>query len=165
MVRILFTSILFVSVLSACSNPASSVPGPGGAPAPHSTDKPIPLTASAGRSSTAPPLSAQPEVIEYSSVAEALAALKTRPAVSIEVLQGWTIATEPDGSTTWAFAPPDHPAFPAVAKRVLYRDQDGWHLKMDVLCEAEPAVCDQFVRHFEALNEPIYQFIEQQQEP
>lgn len=165
MLRILFTGILLVSVLSACSKPASSIPGSGDAPVSYSTDKPIPLTASAGLSSTPAPLSAQAEAIEYSSVAEALAALKTRAAVSIEVLQGWTIATEPDGSTTWAFAPPDHPAFPAVAKRVLYRDEDGWHLKMDVLCEAEPAACDQFVRHFEALNEPIYQFIEQQQEP
>jgi hypothetical protein len=65
--------------------------------------------------------------------------------------------------TTWAFTPPNHQAYPAVAKRVLYRDQDGWHLKMDVLCEAEAAACAQFVKYFEALNEPIYQFIEQQQ--
>ena len=50
-------------------------------------------------------------------------------------------------------------------KEVLYRDQDGWHLKMDVRCEAQTAACDEFVRHFEALNEPIYRMIEMQQEP
>jgi hypothetical protein len=36
---------------------------------------------------------------------------------------------------------------------------------MDILCDAETAACDQFVRYFEALNEPIYQFIEQPQKP
>jgi len=34
---------------------------------------------------------------------------------------------------------------------------------MDVRCEAQTAACDEFVRHFEALNEPIYQMIEMQQ--
>jgi hypothetical protein len=37
---------------------------------------------------------------------------------------------------------------------------------MDVLCEADAAACDEFVRYFEVLNDPINQFIAQQdQEP
>jgi hypothetical protein len=165
MLRMLFIGALLISVLSACGRRATLPPGPDDPPVSLSMDKPIPFTATPEHPSTAVPLSEQPEGVEYSSVAEALADLRTRAGVSIEVMQGWTIVAEADGSTTWSFVPPDHPAFPAVAKRVLYRDQDGWQLKMDVLCEAEAAACDQFVMYFEALNKPIYQMIEQQQEP
>lgn len=158
--RILFIGVLMFSVLSACSSPAASMPSPTDAPVSRSADTPTPEL-----SSTVASLPEQPGGLEYSSAAEALADLKSRDDVLIDVLQGWTIVTEADGLTTWSFTPPDHPAFPAVAKRVLYRDQDGWHLKMDILCDAETAACDQFVTYFEALNEPIYQLIEQQQKP
>lgn len=152
--RMLLIAVLMLSVLSAC------MPGPTDAPAFLSTDKPIPFTATPELPSTAAPLSEQPGGIEYPSVAEALANLKTRDDVSIGVLQGWIIVREADGLTNWSFPPADHPAYPAVAKRILYRDQEGWHLKMDVLCEAEPAACDEFVRYFEAINAPMYQYIE-----
>ena len=159
MVRMLFIGILVVSALSTCSNPAVFMPRP------LPTDQPPPLTATPDLPSTVTPLPQQ-RGIEYSSVAEALADLKTRDDVSISVLQGWTIVTEASSSTNWSFVPPDHPAFPAVAKRALYRDEQGWHLKMDVLCEAEATACDDFVRYFEAVNEPLNQFIAQQdQEP
>ena len=158
--RILFIGVLMFYVLSACNSPAASMPGPTDAPASRFADTPTPQLPS-----TVTPLPEQPGGFEYSSAAEALADLKSRDDVLIDVLQGWTIVTEADGLTTWSFTPPNHPAFPAVAKRVLYRDQDGWHLKMNILCDAETAACDQFVRYFEALNEPIYQLIEQQQKP
>jgi hypothetical protein len=155
--RIVLISLLMFSVLSACSRPAASMPGPTNVPVARSTETPTPELPS-----TVAALSAQPDAFEYSSAAEALADLKSRDDVLIDVLQGWTIVTEADGLTTWSFTPPNHPAYPAVAKRVLYRDQDGWHLKMDILCDAETAACDQFARYFEALNEPIYQLIEHQ---
>ncbi len=141
--RMLFIDVLTVSVLAACSSSTDSVPSP--------THTLIPLTATAATVPT------QTDGLEYSSVTEALADLKTRDDVSITILQGWTIVTEADGLTNWSFPPPDHPAFPAVAKRVLYRDQDGWHLTLDVLCEAKASDCDEFVRYFESLNEPIHQ--------
>jgi len=141
------------------------MPGPTEAPISLSTDTPIPFTAIPEHPSATALLPEQPGGIEYSSVAEALADLKTRDDVSIEVLQGWIIVKEADGLTNWSFTPPNHPAHPAVAKRVLYRDQEGWHLKMDVLCEAEQSACEQFVRYFEAINAPMYQYIEQQQKP
>ena len=163
--RMSFIGVLMISVVSACTGSTASMPNSTETPVSLSTDAPIPFTAAPKLASTTAPLPEQPNGIEYSSVAEALADLKTREGVSIEVLQGWTIVTEADGVTNWSFAPRDHPAYPAVAKRVLYRDQDGWHLKMNVLCDAEPAACDQFVRYFEAINEPMYQYIEQQQKP
>jgi len=36
---------------------------------------------------------------------------------------------------------------------------------MDILCEAGPAACDEFVRYFETVNAPMYQYIDQQQRP
>jgi len=150
MIRSLLVGVLMVFVLSACSTPVTSVPAP--------TNTPVSLPTEA-------PVSEQPSSLGYSSVEEALADLKTRDNVSIEVSQGWTIVTEADGLTTWSFTPSNHPAHPAVAKRVLYEDQEGWHIKMDVLCEAEKAACDQFVKDFEALNQQMRQAIEQQKSP
>ena len=152
--RMHFIGSLMVPVVLACGCSAISIPGP--------THAPISLTATAELSSIAVASPEQPGGFEYSSVAEALADLKTRGGVSIAILAGWTIVTEADGLTNWSFPPADHPAYPAVAKRVLFRDQEGWHLKMDILCEAEAADCDEFVRYFESLNEPIHQFTEQQ---
>jgi len=159
----LLICFLLVSVLSACSNVSTPTPGPTDRPVSLSTNTSIPFTATAAPGSTSAPLPTQPDGIEYPSVAKAFAELKTKGGVSIQVLQGWTIVTEADGLTHWSFAPPEHLAYPAVAKRFFYRDQDGWHLKMDILCEAEPVACDEFVRYFEALNEPIYQLTEMQE--
>jgi hypothetical protein len=161
--RILLIGILMLSVLSACNGPAASIPRPTDTPASVSTDNATPFTPTSESSSKARPARERPSGIPYSSVADALADLKTRDGVSIEVIQGWTIVKEADGLTNWSFTPPDHSAYPAVAKRVLYRDQDGWHLKMDILCEAEKVDCEQFVRDFEAINGPMYQYIEHHQ--
>ena len=155
--RIVFIGILVASVLSACSSFGTSIGSP--------IDTPIPFTPTPEPPLMVTPLPTPSIEIEYASVAEALVGLKSRDDVYIEILQGWTIVREANGSTNWSFPPSDHPAFPAVAKRVLYRDQNGWHLEMDILCEAEPAACDEFVRYFEMVNEPMYQYIEQQQKP
>ncbi len=149
MKNIFFVGVLIIFVLSAC-NSTTSVPTP------------ISIIATLELS---PTLSKSPGSLEYSSVAEALASLKTRDDVSIEVSQGWTIITSADGLTIWSFTPPGHPAHPAMAQRIFYQDQGGWFVKMNILCEAEKATCDQFVRDFNALNEQMRQYIEQQHSP
>jgi hypothetical protein len=150
MIRCLLVGIIIIIVHSACTTSATSVPAFTDMPAALANETSVP---------------AQSSPLAYSSVAEALADLKTRENISIEVSQGWTIVTETDGLTTWSFTPTNHPAHPAVAKRVLYEDQAGWHIKMDILCEAEKAACDQFVKDFETLNEQMRQAIEQQKSP
>lgn len=165
MKNILYAGVLFLLILSACGAPATSVLSPTNTPVSLATETPIPSISSVEPSATSAPLPEQPGSFEYSSVAEALADLKTRSNVSIEVSQGWTIVTEADGLTTWSFTPSSHPANPAVAKRTLYQDQDVWYIKMSIRCEAEKTACDQFVRDFEALNEQMIQYIEQQKKP
>ena len=98
--------------------------------------------------------------IGYPSVAEALSALRAREDVHIAVEGGWTIITEPGGLTIWSFSPPNQPAYPAVAKRVLYQEAGAWFIKMDVRCEAEKAACDQLQQDFEALNESMREAME-----
>ncbi|HSK86707.1 MAG TPA: hypothetical protein VK880_00010 [Anaerolineales bacterium] len=113
---------------------------------------------------TAPPAElpeTETSIIEYPTVVDALAGLKARDDVIVEVKDGWTIVTETDDLITWSFAPSGHPAHPAVAKRVFYEEEGGWYVKMSILCEADKAACDQFGRDFEALNEQMRKFIEQ----
>jgi len=118
------------------------------------------LTLACGQSQPAP-IPEQPGSFEYSSVAEALADLKTRDDVTIEVSQGWTIITEIENFVIWSFTPENHPAYPAVAKRVFYQDQGGWFVEMSIRCEADKVACDQFYRDFELLNEQMRQSLEQ----
>jgi hypothetical protein len=103
--------------------------------------------------------------IGYTSVAAALTALQARKDVSISVQSGWTIITESGGLTIWSFAPRDNPAYPAVAKRVLYQEQGAWKLMMYIRCEADKASCDKFVQNFEALNIQMEQAINQGHNP
>lgn len=113
------------------------------------------------------PLPESSNSLEYASVAEALADLKAKEDANMEISDGWTLITEADGATWWAFAPSDDPAYPSVAKRVFYLDesgrfitQDGRFVTMNILCEANKVACDQFAKDFEVLNENMRQEIE-----
>jgi rubrerythrin len=142
MKKILLINFLSIFILAACSASSTSI-------APVVSDQ----------------NPEQAESIMYSSVAEALSGLKAREDVSIEESQGWTTITEADGLIIWAFAPANHPAYPALSRRVIFEDQEGWHIQMNILCEAEKTACDQFTNDFEVLNEQMQQFIEQQHSP
>ncbi len=65
------------------------------------------------------------------------------------------------GLTLWSFVPKDHPAYPAVVKRVMSQNGAGsWAVNMSVHCEAAKAACDQLVRDFDELNEQMRKDIE-----
>lgn len=103
--------------------------------------------------------------IEYSSVANALAALSKKEGIKMNVSQGWTIFTEDNGTiiTMWSFSPEDSPAYPAVAKRVFYDEQGGWYVKMSILCEAKQEACDKFSKDFVDLNEEMRKYVAKDQ--
>lgn len=119
-----------------------------------------PQTVTKAPTPTVVPTEELPSTIGYPSVADALSALRAREDVHIAVEGGWTIITEPGGLTIWSFSPPDQPAYPAVAKRVLYQEAGAWFIKMDVRCEAEKAACDELQHDFEALNENMREAME-----
>ena len=91
-------------------------------------------------------------VIGYSTVAEALAALRKNPDVSIRVQDGWTIANDSKDKTIWSFAPEGHPAYPAAIKRHMYEKGGALYVGMTALCQAGKAVCDDLIREFEQMN-------------
>jgi hypothetical protein len=99
---------------------------------------------------------AEPERgIGYPSVAAALEALKARSDVHISHHGEWTIANDARDGAIWSFAPPSHPAHPAVVKRsAVQRDGQVW-IDMRALCQAEKAACDKLMEEFKALNQRV----------
>jgi hypothetical protein len=95
----------------------------------------------------------------YSSVAEALRSITSKPGVQVNVTQpdGWTIVNDPSPVfSVWSFTPQSHPAHPAVVRRSMKQDKTGKvYVEMVALCQAEKEPCDQLVRNFQLLNEQI----------
>ncbi len=90
--------------------------------------------------------------IEYQTVSEALAALRAKPGVVLTTENGWLIATDERAYSIWSFAPKGYAAYPAVVKRWAIPKQVGSEMRMDVLCEAAKAACDDLVRTFAKMN-------------
>jgi hypothetical protein len=94
--------------------------------------------------------------IGYRTVADALASLKARNGVTVSIVREWTIVVDEANKEVWSFAPPSHPAYPAVVRRaVRSRSEGGSEINMSVLCEAAKEPCDNLVREFNAMNKRI----------
>ena len=89
---------------------------------------------------------------EYRTVSEALTALRAKPGVVFTTENGWLIATDEAAYSIWSFAPQGYAAYPAVVKRWVIPKQVGSEIRMDVLCEASKASCDDLVRTFAKMN-------------
>jgi hypothetical protein len=97
-----------------------------------------------------------PTGVGFKSVADALAALKTRPGTKLTVSQpdSWTIITEQGGSVVWSFTPATHPAHPAVVRRSIVVGEDGVpRIELAALCQADKAACDRLMKDFRDLTE------------
>ena len=90
--------------------------------------------------------------IEYQTVSQALTALRAKPGVVFTTENGWLIATDEGAYSIWSFAPQGYAAYPAVVKRWVIPKQVGSEIRMDVLCEASKANCDDLVRTFAKMN-------------
>jgi hypothetical protein len=91
--------------------------------------------------------------IGFATVAEALAALRSRLGVQISEQGGWTIVTESASGTLWSFTPSDHPAHPSAVKRSVVSRDGSTYIDMKVLCEANKTACDKLVADFQQLNQ------------
>jgi hypothetical protein len=90
--------------------------------------------------------------IEYQSASEALKALRAKPGVVFTTENGWLIATDEGAYSIWSFAPLGCAAYPAVVKRWVIPKAVGSEVRMDVLCEASKAACDDLVCTFAKMN-------------
>ena len=100
--------------------------------------------------------------LEYSSVPEALEALKSKPGVSITVTKpdGWILATEGQ-SIVWSFTPIGHYAHPAVVRRELLVRNGEAVVETRALCQAEKLACDKLIGEFQELNEHMRQSVQE----
>ena len=110
------------------------------------------LSAPAKATEEQAPLPESDTSIEYQTVSDALTALRAKPGVVFTPENGWLIATDEKAYSIWSFAPRDYPAYPAVVKRWVIPKQVGSEARMDVLCEASKAACDDLVRTFAKMN-------------
>jgi hypothetical protein len=96
--------------------------------------------------------------IGYPTVQAALTTLKAKPGVRIRNQRGWTMIEDQeskDAYDVWAFAPQGDPAYPAVVKRVIYKQDGQVFIKMAALCESTQTACDALVGKFKAMNDQI----------
>jgi uncharacterized protein DUF4019 len=98
--------------------------------------------------------------IGYATVADALAALRSRPGAQISQQGGWTIINEAASSTLWSFTPQEHPAHPSAVKRSIVLRGGSTYIDMKVLCEASKSACDKLVTDFQQLNQRMVQSIQ-----
>ncbi len=107
------------------------------------------------------PSAAPASSIGYATVAEALAALKSKPGVRVELTKpdAWVIVSEPE-NIQWSFTPSTHSAYPAVVRRAIMVNADGGvFIETSSLCQAQKASCDKLVEDFKELNERIRQSV------
>ena len=90
--------------------------------------------------------------IGYATVADALSDLRTKPGNDLRVEQGWTIIYNSGTFTLWSFVPTDHPAYPAVVRRIMSKRDGAVYVDLSALCQAQKAPCDKLVAEFRELN-------------
>lgn len=91
----------------------------------------------------------------YAHVADALAALNKKPDAEISLqADGWTVIAVPTPElTVWSFAPPEHEAYPAVARRVVKQSEKGVTIDMTILCEGPKPSCARLAGTLQRLND------------
>jgi len=90
----------------------------------------------------------------YPTVQAAFEGLKARPGVRMRVHEGWTIIDDTPNQTLWSFAPPEHPAYPAVIRRQIIEREGRKSVGMSALCQGPRAACDKLVEEMRAVSEP-----------
>ncbi|MFV9616287.1 MAG: hypothetical protein ACNYZG_10045 [Gammaproteobacteria bacterium] len=100
-------------------------------------------------------LAGNKNVIEYSSVSEALEKLKKHPSSNVSQQGGWSIVSlkENGNQVIWFFAPKEHAVHPAVVKKTITVKDSGTETVILTLCEAPKQKCDDLIKQFKNLNE------------
>ncbi|MCW9047247.1 MAG: hypothetical protein OQK46_04135 [Gammaproteobacteria bacterium] len=92
--------------------------------------------------------------IQYSSVENALNALKNKSSANTSYQAGWTIISlvENGNHVIWFFSPKKHTAYPAVIKKSIVAKDNGIETKIVTLCEAPKPECDKLSEQFKKIN-------------
>jgi hypothetical protein len=82
--------------------------------------------------------------IGYESVAAALDALRSKPGAQAVEYNGWVIIRDDEtesATAVWLFVPRDHPAYPAVVKRLISERDGKAYLQTRSLCAGDALAC------------------------
>lgn len=82
--------------------------------------------------------------IGYVSVAAALEALRNKHGARVVENNGWIMIRDDEtetGTAVWLFVPQNHPAYPAVIKRVLVERDSKVYLQTGSLCAGDAIAC------------------------
>jgi len=98
----------------------------------------------------APP--SQENAIGYASPEDALKALQAKPGVNIREENDWFLIDDASEKTLWSIATPRHAVYPTAVKRTLVQEKEKIDIRMQVLCGADKALCDDLVEQFRKVN-------------
>lgn len=94
----------------------------------------------------------EPSTIGYASPDAALKALQAKPGVNIREENDWFLIDDASEKTLWSIATPRHPVYPTAVKRTLVQAKEKIDIRMEVLCGADKAACDDLVEQFRKVN-------------
>ena len=83
--------------------------------------------------------------VGYKSVAEAMAAVKDKPGVTVttRARDQWIIINEAEAKINWSFAPAGHYAYPAVVRReIKVNDEGKLVMQTRALCDSGVSACE-----------------------
>jgi hypothetical protein len=100
---------------------------------------------------------ADTESMDFSSVVDALARLRTDPDAQFHSEDGWTVvASRENGrAVLWFFTPQGHFAYPAVVKRTVVDRKGIGFIDVAALCEAPQNACNRLLQEFRQSNVPV----------
>jgi hypothetical protein len=91
----------------------------------------------------------------YSTPEEALAALRSKPGVTIREENSWVVVSDPDGRAIWSITTPSNAVHPSGVKRAFVERDGTLYILMSVKCGSSKEQCDEMVRAFQALNAQV----------
>lgn len=96
----------------------------------------------------------QENAIGYASPEDALKALQAKPGVNIREENDWFVIDDASEKTLWSIAMPRHAVYPTAVKRTLVQEKEKERIdiRMQVLCGADKALCDDLVEQFRKVN-------------
>lgn len=97
------------------------------------------------------------DTIDFASVNDALASLRTNPAAKFQSEDGWTVvASREHGlAVLWFFTPEWHPAHPAVVKRTVVDRNGIGYIDVAALCQAPQQACNELLSEFRQSQVPV----------
>lgn len=98
-----------------------------------------------------------PTGVGYPNPRAAYDALRADPGAKGGVRDGWMIVAVESGANegVWSFTPKEHPAHPAVIRRIPIEKDGKIFIHTGMLCGAEKSICDSLYQEFVRLNEGI----------